>query len=226
MATRIDAIVNLINSSIVTKAALIGAKYYGIADVMRQGSDQNLYAFDDKGNEQSVFIDDTIPYLFYHKTEGRANIVTDYEQGFGSDAMVFYNQSLSMVFYSRNDERKSVQYFTERISQSLTDELIQSNRKTLKLQRGLIRMIGAEEDPDDIYSDEFPNSDFTMQITDVLLRINYEIQLVYLKSCEVWNESGTCLVPNPCPSITVINGGFESRQFKTINGLLNGGNCG
>jgi hypothetical protein len=141
--------------------------------------------------------------------------------------MVFYNQSISMVFYSRNDERKSVQYFTERISQSFKDELIKSNRKTLKLQRGLIRVLGADEDPDDIYAEEFPNSDFQMQVTDVLLRINYEIQLVYLKSCEVWNEGGACLVSDPCPVITEIDGGslaLGDSQFTAINGLLDGGN--
>lgn len=32
--------------------------------------------------------------------------------------------------------------------------------------------------------------------------------------------------PSNCPTITVIDGGFESRVFKNINGLLNGLNCG
>lgn len=184
-------IVNAINTNLSTALAderFAGGKLWGIATMAVAESNGNSIltplVTDDYDDNIWAGIDDTKPYIIYHKNRGLAYadaIGKNYGDG-NTVKKETANMSL-VVWGERSQLRLTPEEFEAAIISGLPSALSSSVLAPLKLHSSIIRPVSTDFDSVNVYLSEYKVAQYPIGPNALFFRINYSIESTYKTSC-------------------------------------------
>lgn len=172
-------IVGFINSQVAE--LLPGIKTYGVAKLTKRDK-ETLPA----EGETYIGIDDTYKAQVYHKINGLT--IARQAAGFGDQVKKLYTYQMSMILFLNR-----IQTEPEDIV-AMIDNRTTQQIKTDYTQRVTINFLSAILNDEQVYSQEYKNSDtYRLGVGQRLLQINYTLEALYKPGCfDVCPEEINC----------------------------------
>jgi hypothetical protein len=163
------------------------ANYFGICYQVEK--DGNIFPAADTGNGDYIIIspDDLPTMVVYHRILGESSS-NDTSSGFGKNTLITQSYQVKMVVFCSLRKLREASTETEfnlkdDILSYIPIQLLQNQLEYLNSQSLVISISSIDNNKRNVFTEEFPNTEFMVGAEHALLSISYSIELKYQSSC-------------------------------------------
>lgn len=177
-----DAIVYVFNDSIKRNLGLNSVKYYGVCERINTQDKSKIYG-DFNGIKEEVFLDDLYENFYFHLNNSNS-LANGYDNGFGDSPLISNSNKNTLIYFSSNRNGRSDEEIYQSIISAIPLEVLQANRKVLKVQKITIDPIDYDKDKESVFAKFFKGyTNKSLQVDYCLMAINYSLSFEYLSNC-------------------------------------------
>lgn len=198
---RQDAIVYVFNDSIKRNLGLNSVKYYGVCEKINTQDKSKLYG-EFNGLKEEVFIDDLYENFYFHLNNSNS-ISNGYDNGFGDSPLISNTNKNTLIFFSSNRNGRTDEDIYQAIISAIPVEILQANRRVLKVQKITIDPIDYDKNKEDVFSRFFKSyTNKGFHVDYCLIAINYNLSFQYQSNCiDMCKKEQLVLIKNCDPIV-------------------------
>ncbi len=184
--SRIQAIVNRINTLIQENFYYKGGSYFGVCEQVTKGEEIIPAFFTGPGNYDQVGFDSN-KFTVYHRITS-IDETDDPELGFGNDSLITESYTLTMVVFGSQNQLggldSNLNYSIARQLKTLIPvRLNKTFLDTLEVKTLFISKGSVNTNKTSVFSTEMPNTDVKVNPDNILFSVEYVVNLTLLSSC-------------------------------------------
>ncbi len=138
------------------------------------------------GTEKYLGLDDTYPLIVYHKILNKSYTIQSANNQYGSGySRMIENTNAYMVVYAKQSKvGLTAEQLEALIIVNFPDKILASSLSSLNgVETMTVNLTGSDLDAQTVFNAEYQNVSYPLGLEDILIRINYQIEVAYNKSC-------------------------------------------
>jgi hypothetical protein len=185
---QIKVLNQVLKAALLTDERFAGGILYGLTSSTiktdKDGSERAFpYFINENGEPVDVIIDDTYPVMIYHKRAADSTLSVS-ESSFGDSQELTEEQQMSMVVYGKGSRlRVSDEQMKSFIILAMPTEISRNLLSGIQIDKISITPTGAKMDSISVFNEEYQGSDYRLDQSDFLIKINYTLSSDFRREC-------------------------------------------